>query len=106
MLITVGTVVLIVIRSALAGYVLGRYDFPGKKRLIAVFLITFFLPEGYTIIPVTQLTDQLGLLNTHAGVILGLGAGGQSRRPCSTPATSAACRRSSRSARGSTAPVR
>jgi raffinose/stachyose/melibiose transport system permease protein len=75
-LITVGTVVLIVIRSALAGYVLGRCDFPGKKGLIAVFLITFFLPEGYTIIPVTQLTDQLGLLNTHAGVILGLGAGG------------------------------
>ena len=76
-LITAGTVLLVVVRSALAGYVLGRYDFPGKKLLIGVFLVTFFLPEGYTIIPVTQLTDQLGLLNTHAGVILGLGAGGQ-----------------------------
>ncbi|MFC7625179.1 carbohydrate ABC transporter permease [Microlunatus sp. GCM10028923] len=75
-IITVGTVLLIVIRSALAGYVLGRCDFPGKKALIAIFLITFFLPEGYTIIPVTQLTDQLGLLNTHLGVIFGLGAGG------------------------------
>jgi raffinose/stachyose/melibiose transport system permease protein len=76
-LITAGTVLLVVVRSALAGYVLGRFDFPGKKLLIGVFLVTFFLPEGYTIIPVTQLTDQLGLLNTHAGVILGLGAGGQ-----------------------------
>ncbi|WP_129667052.1 carbohydrate ABC transporter permease [Phytoactinopolyspora endophytica] len=76
-LITGGTVLLIVIRSALAGYVLGRFDFIGKKPLIAVFLITFFLPEGYTIIPITQLTDQLGLLNTHLGVILGLGGGGQ-----------------------------
>ncbi|MFD2795230.1 carbohydrate ABC transporter permease [Promicromonospora vindobonensis] len=76
-LITAGTVLVVVVRSALAGYVLGRYDFPGKKLLIGVFLVTFFLPEGYTIIPVTQLTDQLGLLNTHAGVILGLGAGGQ-----------------------------
>jgi ABC-type glycerol-3-phosphate transport system permease component len=76
-IITAGTVLLIVVRSALAGYVLGRFDFIGKKPLIAVFLITFFLPEGYTIIPITQLTDQLGLLNTHLGVILGLGGGGQ-----------------------------
>ncbi|PSL06844.1 carbohydrate ABC transporter membrane protein 2 (CUT1 family) [Haloactinopolyspora alba] len=76
-LITVGTVLLIVVRSALAGYVLGRYDFVGKKLLIGIFLVTFFLPEGYTIIPITQLTDQLGLLNSHIGVILGLGAGGQ-----------------------------
>lgn len=76
-IITVGTVLLVVVRSALAGYVLGRYDFIGKKFLIGVFLVTFFIPEGYTIIPVTQLTDQLGLLNTHLGVILGLGAGGQ-----------------------------
>jgi raffinose/stachyose/melibiose transport system permease protein len=74
--ITVGAIVIVVVRSALAGYVLGRYAFPGKKILIGIFLVTFFLPEGYTIIPVTQLTDQLGLLNTHAGVILGLSAGG------------------------------
>ncbi|MGP3935154.1 carbohydrate ABC transporter permease [Nonomuraea sp. KM88] len=77
LVITAGTVLLVVVRSALAGYVLGRYDFVGKKLLIGVFLVTFFLPEGYTIIPITQLTDQLGLLNTHAGVVLGLGAGGQ-----------------------------
>ncbi|MEV0387111.1 carbohydrate ABC transporter permease [Nonomuraea sp. NPDC050643] len=77
LVITAGTVLLVVVRSALAGYVLGRYDFAGKKLLIGLFLVTFFLPEGYTIIPIAQLTDQLRLLNTHAGVILGLGAGGQ-----------------------------
>ena len=76
-IVTGGTVLLIVARSALAGYVLGRYRFIGKKVLIAIFVVTFFLPEGYTIIPVVQLTDQLGLLNTYLGVILGLGAGGQ-----------------------------
>ncbi|GAB2608817.1 carbohydrate ABC transporter permease [Pseudactinotalea suaedae] len=75
-LITGGTVLLIVVRSALAGYVLGRHRFIGKKLLIGIFVVTFFLPEGYTIIPVVQLTDQLGLLNTYVGVILGLGAGG------------------------------
>ncbi|SDS96823.1 carbohydrate ABC transporter permease [Microlunatus soli] len=75
-IITFGTVALVIIRSALAGYVLGRRNFAGKRVLIAIFLITFFIPEGYTIIPITQLTDQLHLLNTHLGVILGLGAGG------------------------------
>jgi raffinose/stachyose/melibiose transport system permease protein len=74
--ITLGTVFLVIVRSALAGYVLGRHDFAGKKVLIGIFLLTFFIPEGYTIIPITQLTDQLHLLNTHLGVILGLGAGG------------------------------
>jgi ABC-type glycerol-3-phosphate transport system permease component len=76
-IITLGTVALVIVRSALAGYVLGRYEFAGKKPLIGIFLVTFFIPEGYTIIPITQLTDQLHLLNTHVGVILGLGAGGQ-----------------------------
>jgi ABC-type glycerol-3-phosphate transport system permease component len=75
-IITLGTVFLVIVRSALAGYVLGRHDFAGKKPLIGIFLVTFFIPEGYTIIPITQLTDQLHLLNTHLGVILGLGAGG------------------------------
>ncbi|HEY8455969.1 MAG TPA: carbohydrate ABC transporter permease [Actinopolymorphaceae bacterium] len=76
-LITLGTVALVIFRSALAGYVLGRHDFIGKRLLIGILLVTFFLPEGYTIIPITQLTDRLGLLNSHLGVILGLGAGGQ-----------------------------
>lgn len=75
-IITVGAVLLVIVRSALAGYVLGRYKFIGKKFLIGVLVATYFLPEGYTIISVTQITDSLGLLNTHLGVILGLGAGG------------------------------
>jgi ABC-type glycerol-3-phosphate transport system permease component len=76
LIVTLGSVALVVIRSALAGYVLGRFDFVGRKVIIAIFVITFFLPEGYTIISVTQITDSLGLLNTHLGMILGLGAGG------------------------------
>ena len=75
-LITLGVVALVVFRSALAGYVIGRYKFPGKKTLVGIFLATYFLPESTTIIPVTQLTGQLHLLNSRVGVIMGLGAGG------------------------------
>jgi ABC-type glycerol-3-phosphate transport system permease component len=75
--VTAGTVVLVTVRSALAGYVLGRFSFPGKKLIIIVLIATFFLPEGYTIVPITQLSHQLHLLNSRLGIILGLGAGGQ-----------------------------
>lgn len=74
--ITLGVVALVVFRSALAGYVIGRCKFPGKKPLIGILLATYFLPESTTIIPVTELTGRLHLLNSHLGVILGLGAGG------------------------------
>lgn len=75
-IVTVGSVALVIVRSALAGYVLGRFNFIGRKTIIGIMIATFFLPEGYTIISITQLTDSMGLLNTHLGMILGLGAGG------------------------------
>lgn len=75
--VTVGTVVLVVLRCALTGYVLGRYDFIGKRLLIGIFVATFIVPAGYTIIPIIDLSQRLGLLNTLWGVILALGGGGQ-----------------------------
>jgi ABC-type glycerol-3-phosphate transport system permease component len=75
--VTVGTVVIVVLRSSLAGYVLGRYDFLGKRLLIGIFVATFLVPAGFTIIPVIDLSQRLGLLNTLWGVILALGGGGQ-----------------------------
>lgn len=75
-LVTAGTVALVVLRSALAGYVLGRYDFIGKRFIIAILVGTFIVPAGYTIIPIVELSQQLGLLNTLWGVILALGGGG------------------------------
>jgi ABC-type glycerol-3-phosphate transport system permease component len=75
-LVTVGTVALVVLRSALTGYVLGRYDFIGKRFIIGMFIATFIVPAGYTIIPIVDLTQRLGLLNTLWGIVLALGGGG------------------------------
>lgn len=76
-LVTLGTVGIVVLRSALAGYVLGRYDFLGKRLIIGIFIVTFLVPAGFTIIPVVDLSQKLGLLNSLWGVILALGGGGQ-----------------------------
>ena len=76
-LVTVGTVALVIVRCALTGYVLGRYDFIGKRFLIGVFVATFIVPAGYTIIPVVDLSQRLNLLNSLWGIILALAGAGQ-----------------------------
>lgn len=75
-IVTIGSVVLVILRCALAGYVIARYRFIGKRPLVAVLVGTLFVPAGYTIIPVLDLTDLLGLLNSHWGMILALSGGG------------------------------
>lgn len=75
--VTVATVLIVVVRCALAGYVIARYNFVGKGPVVAVLLATLFVPIGYTIIPVVELSDRLGLLNSRLGMILALSGGGQ-----------------------------
>lgn len=76
-IVTIGTVILVVVRTALAGYVLARYSFIGKKFVLAVLLGTIFVPAGYTIIAVVELSNRLNLLNSLWGVIFALSGGGQ-----------------------------
>lgn len=74
-IVTVVTVVLVVVRCAMAGYVLGRYGFRGKKIVLGVLIATLFVPTGYTIIPVVDISQQLGLLNSLTGMIVALSGG-------------------------------
>ena len=76
-IVTLGTVVIVVIRCALAGYVIARYGFIGKRPFVAILVGTLFVPVGYTIIPVVELSQQLGLLNSLWGVVLALSGAGQ-----------------------------
>jgi raffinose/stachyose/melibiose transport system permease protein len=69
-IITLGSVLIVVVTTGMMGYVLGRYDFPGKRLVVAFFLATVFLPEGYTIIPIFDLINRLHLNNNLLGVIL------------------------------------
>lgn len=71
-IVTVVTVALVVVRCAMAGYVLARFSFLGKKTILGVLVATLFVPTGYTIIPVVEISHQLGLLNSLTGMILAL----------------------------------
>jgi len=73
--IAVASVVIVVVSTAMMGYVLGRYGFPGKHVIIGVLAATVFLPQGYTIIPVFTLINRLGLGGSLWGIILGESGG-------------------------------
>lgn len=68
--VSVFVVLLVVLLCALTGYVLGRYEFPGRKAIFILVAATLFLPKGYTIIPIYTFVNSLGLNNSLAGVIL------------------------------------
>ena len=62
-------------KSALCGYVLARYRFPGRDLLYKLVVATLFVPVATVIIPQFQLVESLGLLNSRLGVILAMSGG-------------------------------
>jgi ABC-type glycerol-3-phosphate transport system permease component len=74
-IIASSSVTIVLITTAMMGYALGRYDFPGKKPILGFFIATVFLPTAYTIIPVFDLVSTLGLNGSLLGVILAQSGG-------------------------------
>jgi ABC-type glycerol-3-phosphate transport system permease component len=73
--VTVATTLLVILLTSMAGYVLSKQSFPGKKVFLGVMVALMFLPGGYTIIPTFELVQKLGLLNTLWSIILVQAAG-------------------------------
>lgn len=64
-----------VFSSALAGYALARYKFPGRNFLKGLIMAMIFLPTSTSILPVFDLMQNLHLLNSRFSVILALSGG-------------------------------
>ena len=67
------TIVLIVV-TTMGGYVLSRFDFPGRRALMLGLLLTRVVPPTATIAPLYVVAIKLGLINSHIGMILILAA--------------------------------
>jgi raffinose/stachyose/melibiose transport system permease protein len=76
LLITFGTVAVTLVVTSMAGYVLARTRFPGKGLFLGMISATLFLPHGYTIIPIFDLIQKLGLLDSLWSVIVVQASGG------------------------------
>jgi len=65
-LVTAGNVVF----CSMLGYALAKLSFPGKRVLFALVLGTLMVPSIVTFMPLFVLVANLGLVNTHAGLVL------------------------------------
>jgi ABC-type glycerol-3-phosphate transport system permease component len=74
--ISVTVTLLVLLLTSMAGYSIARLRVPGKKYLLIGIGVLFFLPHGYTIIPVIEIVKALGLMNTIWAVIVTSVAGG------------------------------
>jgi ABC-type glycerol-3-phosphate transport system permease component len=64
------TVAVNIVISTLGAYSLTRYRFPGKELLANLTLFTYMFAPIMLIIPVYLLLKELGLANTHLGIML------------------------------------
>ena len=69
-IVGIGSTVLSVLISALAGYAFSRYRFRGQRLLMGVILGIFMIPVSVNIIPLYIMLQRLGWLNTYQGLIV------------------------------------
>ena len=70
LLITIPAVIFTLILSSLAGYSLAKHRFRGNFLIFAMFIAGNFVPAQILMIPVRNLTLDLGLYDTKLGLIL------------------------------------
>jgi len=70
LVITIPTVVGTLTLSSLAGYSLAKHRFRGNFLIFALFIAGNFVPAQILMIPVRNLTLNLGLYDTNMGLIL------------------------------------
>ncbi len=68
-----GGVILSLVSSIPAGYVLALSEFPGRKLILVLTLIATITPSTAVVLPIFLEMNLLGLNNTYAGLILASG---------------------------------
>lgn len=56
--------------SATTGYAVSRFNFPGRRPLMMVFLVTQMFPVAILIVPIYTIMARLGLINTLPSLII------------------------------------
>jgi ABC-type glycerol-3-phosphate transport system permease component len=64
------TALLATFGSAMGGYALAKFQFPGRRLMLDLVLWVLVIPGPLLLAPGYQLIYQLGLLDTYAGLIL------------------------------------
>ena len=70
LIVVVPALLLTLIISAMAAYVLARFEFVGRRFLFYMFLSGMLFPVFLALVPLFNLVNQLKMLNTFHGLIL------------------------------------
>jgi ABC-type glycerol-3-phosphate transport system permease component len=68
--VTGATVLVQLFFSSLAGFALAKYEFAGKKIVMAIMLTTLLIPGQVVMAPLYEQLYHLGLVDTRAGLII------------------------------------
>jgi multiple sugar transport system permease protein len=69
-IISLGTVAVVVGTSALAAYPLARMRFPGRNLVFILIIGSLMIPNAVVLVPQYVLVQQLGWLSTYQGLIV------------------------------------
>lgn len=75
-IVTFSVVVIVLLSTSLAGYVLGRYMFIGKSLIMKIFMASITIPLVFTAIPIYELLKNIGMSQNLLGLILAESGGG------------------------------
>jgi multiple sugar transport system permease protein len=67
-IVSVGSSIVVVATSLLAGFIFGKYRFPGHKLLFLVILASAMFPFETYMIPLYLTMKSLGWINTYQGI--------------------------------------
>ena len=67
-IVAVGSTVVVIATSLLAGFIFGKYRFPGKKFLFLVILASAMFPFETYMIPLYLTMKSFGWINTYQGI--------------------------------------
>jgi len=70
LVISVGTVIMVLVTSAMAAYPLARMRFPGRDLVFVLFVGSLMIPNAVVLVPQYVLVQRLGWLSTYQGLIV------------------------------------
>ncbi|WP_426995964.1 carbohydrate ABC transporter permease [Pseudarthrobacter sp. N5] len=75
LIVAVVTVLGNLVFCSMIGYALAKMDFPGKRLLFLVVMVTLMVPGVVTFVPLFVMVSKLGLVNTYPALFLPFLAG-------------------------------
>lgn len=70
LIVVIAAVIVLTVISCLASYALTHFEFPLRRSMLVIVVVSIALPPTVLMIPIFKIVLELGLLNTRLGLVL------------------------------------